>query len=245
MASKPLPTDLAFHSFRTAKDLEKFFADHHASLPGFYLKLAKKSSGITSVTADEAIKTALCYGWINGWGRSIDQNWYFSRYTPRRRKSIWSQRNVDFIQKLQDEGRMQPTGIAEVEAAKADGRWERAYAGPATIEVPDDFAEVLEADSTALAFFKGLDKTNRYSVLWRIQTTSPSNRPKRIRTLVQMLAEGRTIHAATTSSKSTRPKKTMPMKRTVDNPSRKTSGTRGGSAGPRRSARLAGPSKPA
>ena len=135
MSIKPLPSDLPVYSFSTIKDLELFLEPEHSTSSGFYLKLAKKASGIQSVSAAEAVETALCFGWIDGRANGLDQDWWLVRYTPRRAKSNWSQKNVNTVSQLLEQGRMRPAGLAAVETAKADGRWERAYAGPATITV--------------------------------------------------------------------------------------------------------------
>ena len=190
MPLKALPKDLPIHTFATAKSLETFFDANHLTSPGFYVKLAKKLSGIPSVTSEEAIEVALCFGWINGTGGTIDDTWWLSRYTQRRAKSMWSQKNVDTVERLFKQGRMRPAGIDAVEAAKSDGRWQRAYAGPATIQVPDDLAAALEASPTAKTFFEGLNKTDRFSVLWRVHTCSPKTRAKRIEGFVDMLTDG-------------------------------------------------------
>jgi uncharacterized protein YdeI (YjbR/CyaY-like superfamily) len=187
--SKPLPTDMPMRAFSSAADFDAFLEENHESTPGIYVKLAKKSSGIMSITAEEAVEVGLCYGWIDGWGRGIDDSWYFKRYTPRRAKSIWSQKNVATVARLTEAGRMKAAGPAAVEAAKKDGRWDRAYAGPATIKVPDDFAVALEGNDIASKFFNSLNRSDRYSVLWRIQTASPTARDGRIQTLLTMLAK--------------------------------------------------------
>ncbi|KAJ5884694.1 hypothetical protein N7495_009204 [Penicillium taxi] len=191
MSTKPPPTDLPIYSFRTARDLEGFLEREHSIAPGFYLKLAKKASGIKSVSSSEAVEIALCFGWIDGRANGFDENWWLVRYTPRRAKSIWSQKNVNIISQLVEQNRMRPMGLAAMDAAKADGRWDRAYAGPATITVPDDFATALAEVPTAFSFFEALNKSDRYSVLWRVQTASPTARAKRIETLVQTLAESK------------------------------------------------------
>ncbi|KAA8642554.1 hypothetical protein EYZ11_004520 [Aspergillus tanneri] len=191
MLMKPPPSDLPIYSFSSAKDFEAFLEREHSTAVGFYLKLAKKSSGIPSISAPEAVEVALCFGWIDGRGNRYDKDWWLVRYTPRRPKSIWSQKNTKTAEQLIEQGRMRPNGMAAVEAAKSDGRWARAYAGAATMTVPDDFAKALAADTAATAFFQGLNKSNRYAVLWRVQTASPQARVKRIQTLVQMLGEGK------------------------------------------------------
>ena len=191
MASKVPPSDLPIHPFRSAKDFESFLDREHSGCPGIYLKLAKKSANIKSISSAEALEVALCFGWINGQGRPFDGHWYLSRYTPRRPKSLWSKINVNTVARLAEAGRMRPAGLAAVEAAKADGRWDRAYAGPATVQVPDDFRTALGQDPAASSFFEGLDKTSRYAVLWRVETASTQARAKRIETLVNSLADGK------------------------------------------------------
>jgi uncharacterized protein YdeI (YjbR/CyaY-like superfamily) len=182
-------------AFPTAADFDAWLAAEHDRAPGLFVKLAKKSSGIPSLTAAEAVEVALCHGWIDGRGNRVDDVWFTVRYTPRRAKSVWSQKNVETVARLIAEGRMRPAGLAAVEAAQADGRWDRAYAGAATITVPDDLAAALAAEPAAEAFFAGLDRTNRYAVLWRVHTAgTPRTRANRIAACVQMLAEGRTWH---------------------------------------------------
>ena len=213
MSTKAPPSDLPIRSFSSAAEFETFLNREHQTAPGIYLKLAKKSSGIPSVSGAEAVELALCFGWIDGRANGLDNDWWLVRYTPRRPKSIWSQKNVGTIDRLLKTGRMRPAGIAAVEAAKADGRWERAYAGPATITVPDDLATALAADSAAASFFEGLNKTDRYSVLWRVQTASPRSRAQRIETLVQMLAEGKRPGARAESA--VKLKKNAEMKKVI------------------------------
>ncbi|OKP13064.1 hypothetical protein PENSUB_1164 [Penicillium subrubescens] len=188
---KPPPSDLPIHPFPTPQALETFLETNHTTLPGFYLKLAKKSSGIPSITAPDAVETALCFGWIDGRANTLDENYWLVRYTPRRAKSIWSQKNVDTVTRLIGEGRMRPAGLAAVDAAKEDGRWERAYKGPAAMGVAEDFREALEGCERAKEFFGGLNKRERYAVLWRVETASVKARKGRIEGLVRMLAEGK------------------------------------------------------
>ncbi|KIW26187.1 uncharacterized protein PV07_09301 [Cladophialophora immunda] len=190
MSSKPLPTDLPIHTFPGAQHFEAFLDREHTTAPGCYLKLAKKSAGVPSISAAEAVEVALCFGWIDGRANGVDEDWWLVRYTPRRSKSVWSRKNVNTVARLDQEGRMRPAGIAAVDTAKADGRWERAYDGPATMALSDDLAAALAAVPVASSFFEGLGKTERYAVLWRVQTASPQNRAKRIEAIVQMLAGG-------------------------------------------------------
>ena len=191
MSIKAQPSDLPIHPFSSAEDFQTFLDREHSASPGIYLKLAKKSAGIPSVSFAEATEVALCFGWINGQGKPFDDQWSLSRFTPRRPKSLWSKKNVDSVGRLIESGRMRPAGIAAVEAAKADGRWDRAYAGPASIDVPDDFATTLAKNLEASSFFEGLNKTCRYAVLWRVHTATPQNRAKRIDKLVTTLANGK------------------------------------------------------
>lgn len=160
---------------------------------GVWLLLAKKGTVVpTSLTYDEALDAALCSGWIDGQKKSVDGSVFRQRFTPRRRASLWSERNVRRVADLAAQGRMRPRGQAEVDRAKADGRWDRAYAGSATAQVPDDLAAALAASPTAAALFATLNAQNRYAVLHRILTApNPSVRANRLATLVGMLEEGR------------------------------------------------------
>jgi len=182
-------------SFGTAAEFDAWLTAEHDRAPGLFLKMAKKASGIPSITAPEAVEVALCHGWIDGRGNRVDDVWFTVRYTPRRPRSVWSQKNVDTVARLVADGRMRPPGLVQVQAAQADGRWDRAYAGSATITVPDDLAAALAAEPAAQAFFDTLDKTNRYAVLWRVHTAAtPQTRANRIAACVRMLAEGRRTH---------------------------------------------------
>jgi len=190
-----LPTDLPVLGFADQPALEEWLEAEYASAPGVYVKLAKKGAGVPSVTYAELVESALCFGWIDGRSNRLDDLFYLQRITPRRSRSVWSQKNVEAAEELIRTGRMRPAGLAAVEAARADGRWERAYAGAATITVPDDLAAALAADPAAQEAFATLDGTNRYAVLWRVHTAaSPATRAGRIAALVQMLAEGRRPH---------------------------------------------------
>ena len=190
-----LPTDLPVLAFPDQAAFEAWLEAESATAPGCYVKLAKKGAGVPSLTRDEMVESLLCFGWIDGRTNSVDEHWYLTRVTPRRPRSVWSQKNVGIVAELIAAGRMRPAGLAQVEAAQADVRWERAYAGPATITVPDDLAAALDAEPAAREAFDGLDGTNRYAVLWRVHTAgTPATRAKRIATLVTMLAEGRRLH---------------------------------------------------
>ena len=167
---------------------------HHSDQDGVWLVLAKKGTiEPTSLTYDDALEEALCHGWIDGQVRKRDETTYKQRFTPRRPRSAWSKRNVAHAERLIAQGRMHPAGAAEVERAKADGRWEAAYAGPATIEVPDDLAAALAAEPKAQALFDVLTSQNRYTVVYRITTAKRAEtRTRRIEEFVAMLARGET-----------------------------------------------------
>src|SRR3954447_14416587 len=195
MAAVTLPTDLPVLAFPDQAALEEWLEAEHATAPGLYVRLAKKGSGVPSVTYAELVESALCFGWIDGTSQRLDEASYLQRITPRRPRSVWSQKNVAAVEALTAAGRMRPAGLARVEAARADGRWERAYAGPATITVPDDLAAALAAEPAARQAFEDLDGRNRYAVLWRVHTAaSPATRARRISALVHLLADGGRLH---------------------------------------------------
>jgi uncharacterized protein YdeI (YjbR/CyaY-like superfamily) len=173
-----------------------WLSEHHADPDGVWLVLAKKgTTEPTRLSYDQALDEALCYGWIDGQVRRRDERTYLQRFTPRRSRSPWSQRNVGHVERLTAEGRMRPAGLAEVERAKQDGRWELAYAGSADMELPSDLAAALAAEPAAQAMFEVLTSQNRYAILYRLQTAKRADtRRKRIEQFVTMLARGETIH---------------------------------------------------
>jgi len=186
-----LPTDLPVLAFSDQAALEAWLEAEHETTQGLYVKIAKKGSGVPSINWEQMVEVLLCFGWIDGRANRLDDRFYLQRVTPRRKKSVWSQKNVTTVERLLAQGRMRPAGLAAVEAAQADGRWERAYGGPASITMPDDLAAALDAERAARAAFDALNRTNRYAVLWRVHTaTTPATRAKRIAAAVQMLAEG-------------------------------------------------------
>jgi uncharacterized protein YdeI (YjbR/CyaY-like superfamily) len=181
---------------RDAAAWREWLGENHADPAGVWLVLAKKGTEKpTSLTYDQALEEALCHGWIDGQARRRDEATYRQRFTPRRKRSAWSRRNTGIAERLRAEGRMHPAGHAEVERAKADGRWEAAYAGPATIEVPTDLTEALAAEPKALALFETLNSQNRYAILYRIATAKRADtRARRIGEFVAMLARGETVY---------------------------------------------------
>jgi uncharacterized protein YdeI (YjbR/CyaY-like superfamily) len=182
--------------FESREAFAAFLAAHHADTPdGVWIRFARRGSGIPSVTHDEALEVALCYGWIDAQVRGGDETHYVQRFVPRRARSKWSKVNRAKAEALIASGAMRPAGLAEVERARADGRWEAAYDSPATAGVPADLQAALDADPAARDFFAGLDRANRYAILYRLQEARrPETRARRLEKFVAMLREGRRIH---------------------------------------------------
>ncbi len=181
-------------SFADAAEWEDWLGRHHASAKGVWLWLAKAGSGLTSVSRADALDIALCFGWIDGQGRSLDAESWLQKFTPRGRRSIWSKRNREHVERLIQSGQMRAAGLAAIEAAKQDGRWDRAYDSPASAEVPQDLKDALTRKPEALRFFETLTSSNRYAFLHRIQTAvRPETRARRIEKFVAMLERGETL----------------------------------------------------
>jgi len=191
-----MPSDPPELTVADAVDWRAWLADHHDDPMGVWLILAKKgTTRPTSLTYDQALDEALCQGWIDGQTRRRDESTYRQRFTPRRARSTWSERNVTIVERLAAEGRMLPRGSAEVARAKDDGRWQAAYAGPASMPVPDDLTAALADEPTAQAMFAILTSQNRYAVLHRIDGAKRADtRARRIEKYVSMLARGETIY---------------------------------------------------
>lgn len=188
--------DLPIEHFADAVAWERWL-ERHLESTGLWLKIAKKDAGIASVTYAEALDVALCHGWIDGQKKGFDAQFFLQRFTPRRARSTWSKINVAKIETLTAAGRMRVGGLREVEAARADGRWEAAYDGAKSMDVPPELAKALALAKhrKAKAFFDTLDKTNRYAVCWRVQTAvKPETKRARVEKLVAMLARGEKIH---------------------------------------------------
>jgi uncharacterized protein YdeI (YjbR/CyaY-like superfamily) len=173
-----------------------WLSEHHGEQAGVWLTLAKKgTTEPTSLTYAQALEQALIHGWIDGQAKRIDDATFRQRFTPRRERSPWSKRNVKRAEELIAEGRMHPNGLAEVERAKRDGRWEQAYAGPASIEIPEDLAAALAAEPRAQAMFEILTSQNRYAILYRLGSAKrEETRRRRIEQFVAMLARGETVY---------------------------------------------------
>jgi uncharacterized protein YdeI (YjbR/CyaY-like superfamily) len=181
--------------FESREAWDQWLEQHHSTAPEAWVKIAKKASNIPSVSYDEAVEVALCYGWIDGQMRSLDSDFYVQRFTPRSRRSRWSKLNREKVARLIETGAMKPAGLREVELAKADGRWEAAYDSPTTATVPDDLRKALEGNRRANQAFASLDSRNRYAILHRIQEAKkPQTRQRRIEQFVAMLAEGKQLY---------------------------------------------------
>lgn len=180
--------------FATASAFEQWIAKHHDQ-PGIWIKLAKKASGIPSITYAEALDIALCYGWIDGLKRGLDDSYFLQKFTPRRPKGTWSKRNVAKIAQLTAAGRMQPAGLAEVNNAKRDGRWDAAYDSPKDMVMPEDFLLALSQNAQAKATFDGLNRTNTYAIAFQLATAKkPETRERRIHKFVAMLERGERLY---------------------------------------------------
>jgi uncharacterized protein YdeI (YjbR/CyaY-like superfamily) len=186
---------LETRAFETADAWEGWLEAHHADSLGIWLKLAKASGGVPSVTYAQALDVALCFGWIDGQKAAHDERFWLQKFTPRRAKSGWSRVNREKANELMAAGRMRPAGQRQVELAQADGRWDAAYASQGTIEVPPDLARALEANPAAREFFATLASRNRYAILYRIETArKPETRAARVQQYVAMLERREVFH---------------------------------------------------
>jgi uncharacterized protein YdeI (YjbR/CyaY-like superfamily) len=192
----PTPTDLPVLSFPSPAKWNAWLKKNHVKAnEGIWLRIFKKDSGEKSVTYDEALDEALCYGWIDGLKKSFDERSWIQKFTPRRPRSIWSKRNQDHVARLIKEKRMQPAGLKQIDAAKNDGRWEQAYDSQAQMEVPADFLAKLKKNKQAHAFFKTLNKANTYAIAWRLQTAKkPETRERRMEAILEMMRRGEKLH---------------------------------------------------
>jgi uncharacterized protein YdeI (YjbR/CyaY-like superfamily) len=175
---------------------EQWLSENQANIPdGIWLKLAKKNAQPSSVSYAQALDVALCYGWIDGKKQSLDDTHWLQHFVPRRKKSPWSAVNRDKVAVLIAQGRMQPAGQREIDAAKADGRWDVAYAPQSQMVIPDDLIAALEQNPTAKAFFETLNKANRYAMVYRLNDAKkPETRQKRLNEFIQMLSDGKKLH---------------------------------------------------
>lgn len=182
-------------SFPSVDAWERWLEQEHEASPGVWLKIAKKSAPVDSVSYQEALDVALCYGWIDGQKAPYDDTYWLQRFTPRKARSKWSKINRDKATALIAQGRMKPAGLREIERAQADGRWDAAYDGQRTATIPEDFAQELERNPQAKGFFASLNSVNRYAILYRIQDAKkPETRARRIERFIAMLNAGEAIH---------------------------------------------------
>jgi uncharacterized protein YdeI (YjbR/CyaY-like superfamily) len=179
--------------FASKEEFIAWLEEHHATSDGLWIRIGKKNAGVESVTVTETLDVALCFGWIDGQRKPLDDKYFLQKYTPRRARSKWSKRNVGLVEKLIEAGEMRAAGHAEIERAKADGRWDAAYDSPANIQVPPDLQAELDARPAAAEFFKTLNSTNRYSILYRLHDAKrPETRARRLEQFVAMLERGET-----------------------------------------------------
>jgi len=180
--------------FETQAQWREWLETHHATADGVWLQFYKKGQG-DSIHYPEALDEALCFGWIDSQSKTRDEKSYIQKFTPRRKVSLWSKRNIEFVERLTRDGRMTPAGQAEVDRAKADGRWQQAYDKPSDMVVPQDFLDELAKTPKALEFFNTLNKANRYAIAWRLQTAKkPETREARKIKLLEMMRLGQKIH---------------------------------------------------
>lgn len=182
-------------SFASAAAFRRWLHKNHSHSNGIWLRFAKKGSGEKSVTYAEALDEALCFGWIDGQRKPLDDKVWLQKFTPRRARSSWSKRNTNHVERLTQAGLMMPAGLAAVAAAKADGRWAAAYSAPRDATVPDDFLARLKRNKRAYAFFEALNKANLYAIAYRLQTArKPETRERRLAKILEMMGEGRKFH---------------------------------------------------
>jgi uncharacterized protein YdeI (YjbR/CyaY-like superfamily) len=193
--SMATPKELPELFFETQQQWEKWLAKHHMQEDGVWLRMYKKDSKIPSINYAQALEEALCYGWIDGMSKSVDETSFIQKFTPRRPKSIWSERNTKHIARLTAEGKMKPAGIRQVELAKADGRWEKAYATQSEATIPDDFMAALKKNKKATAFFETLNKQNKFAIYFRLQNAKkPETRAKHIVDFIAKLERQEKFH---------------------------------------------------
>jgi uncharacterized protein YdeI (YjbR/CyaY-like superfamily) len=182
-------------AFASLAEWETWLDAEHARSDGVWIKFAKKGSGVPTVLYPEAVEAALCYGWIDSQMKSLDERFYIQKFTPRRTKSKWSRVNREKIEELTKQGRMKPAGLAEVELAKADGRWEAAYASPANVQVPEDLQQALDGSPKAAAFWAVLNKSNRYAIVYQLEDAKKAEtRARRLNRFMEMLERGEKLY---------------------------------------------------
>ncbi len=194
--SQSLPGTLPIELFEQQRDWTNWLKNYHDTSSGVWLQLARKGAGVQSISYDEAIQVALCFGWIDSQKKAHSEHYWLQKFTPRSTKSVWSKINKEKALALIKEGKMKPAGLNEIERAKRDGRWDAAYDSASKSSVPSDFQLALNANTRAKNFFGTLDSRNRYAVLFRIQTAkNAETRAKKIEQFVQMLERHEKVHS--------------------------------------------------
>jgi uncharacterized protein YdeI (YjbR/CyaY-like superfamily) len=187
--------DFEIKTFKDGAQFRKWLMKSHSKKEGVWLKLFKKTSKKKAIDRAVALEEALCFGWIDGQAKSLDEESWLQKFTPRRKRSIWSKRNTKIVAELIKSKRMHESGLAEIKRAKEDGRWEKAYDSPKDMQVPQDFLSLLKKNKKAQAFYKTLNKANLFAIAWRLQTAKKEEtRQKRMATIIKMLAAGEKFH---------------------------------------------------
>ena len=195
MPKTPFTPDLPVKLFKSPDAWAKWLETHSSKSPGIWMRIAKKNGGLTSVSYAEALDVALCHGWIDGQKRPLDEASWLQRFTPRGPRSMWSTINKAKAKTLIESGRMRPSGMAAIESAKADGRWDAAYGPSSTAEVPPELRAALDRSPKAKAFFETLRGANRYALIYRVHTAKkPETKAKRVADFIARLERGETIH---------------------------------------------------
>lgn len=194
--------DYPVQNFPTPTTWETWLKKNHEKVNGLWLRIFKKDTKKPTVTYDQALEVALCYGWIDGLKKSYDAESWLQKFTPRRAKSVWSKRNTGIVERLIKEGKMQKAGLVQIEAAKKDGRWEKAYAGQKDMEIPKDFLALLKKNKKAYDFFQTLNSTNRYAITFRLHAAKkPETRERKMKEFLEMLEKVEVMHSVMTKKK--------------------------------------------
>lgn len=181
--------------FEKSQEWEEWLSKNYDKFSAVWIKCAKKNTGAVSISYEQSLEIALCYGWIDGLINKYDEQYYVTRFSPRKPQSVWSKTNREVAEKLVKEGKMQKSGLAAIESAKANGRWESAYDSSKTMQIPQDFLKELAKDKKAEEFFKSLNRANTYAIAWRLQTAKkPETRAKRMEKILEMLKRGEKFH---------------------------------------------------
>lgn len=181
--------------FKTPGEFEEFLKLQYDKIPGIWMKFSKKNSGVTTITYEEALDIALCFGWIDGQAKGFDEIYHLNKFTPRGPKSLWSERNVEIAERLIKEKRMRAAGLERINEAKKDGRWKRAYAGSSEAVIPEDFLRLLKKDKRAEEFFKTLKKSDLFAIYYRLHTAvRPETRERRMNLILEMMKKGEKFH---------------------------------------------------